>query len=125
MITVPRHMPWMARAACRGHDPNLWFPQKAGANHNTPKAKAICATCPVSDACLQYALDAGETRGIWGGVAIDAHRRSPEHRKVPTPLPHGTNAGYVRERRQGLPHCADCIAARNRYRRALHARSAA
>ena len=99
--------------------------KKAGANHNTPKAKAICATCPVADECLQYALDAGETRGIWGGVAIDEHRRSPEHRKVPTPLPHGTNAGYVRERRQGLPHCADCIAARNIYRRALHARSAA
>lgn len=37
------------------------------------KAKAICATCPVVQRCLQHALDAKEPYGIWGGT-------SPEER---------------------------------------------
>jgi WhiB family redox-sensing transcriptional regulator len=32
------------------------------------EAKRICAYCPVRQACLDYALNAGEPHGIWGGL---------------------------------------------------------
>ena len=31
-------------------------------------AKAICATCPVREPCLTYALRIHEPHGIWGGL---------------------------------------------------------
>ena len=45
------------------------------------EAKAICAGCPARDACLAYALDAGEAYGVWGGLTEDERRamlRQPE-----------------------------------------------
>jgi len=30
--------------------------------------KQICALCPVRDLCLEYALEAKEEYGIWGGL---------------------------------------------------------
>ena len=127
---------WMDRAACRGMDPNWWHPAKAGANRDTPKAKAICAECPVSDECLKYAMD-NEQRGIWGGISIGEARRGPARiaerarlRKatrdnpVPHPRPlgeivHGTHRGYIAERRRGIPPCQPCTDARNEHRRTL------
>jgi len=32
------------------------------------RAKAICASCPVRRACLEYALQIHEPHGIWGGL---------------------------------------------------------
>ena len=32
------------------------------------RAKAICATCPVREPCLEYALRIREPHGIWGGL---------------------------------------------------------
>jgi len=37
---------WHERAACRGEDPDLFFPE-AGDTIATRKARAICARCPV------------------------------------------------------------------------------
>ena len=31
-------------------------------------AKAICVRCPVLEECREYALEVGETHGIWGGL---------------------------------------------------------
>ena len=31
------------------------------------RAKAICALCPVQDACLQGAIERREPWGVWGG----------------------------------------------------------
>lgn len=47
-------------------DVELFYPHKGGSNK---KAKAICAACPVVDICLQYAMDAHEDWGIWGGLS--------------------------------------------------------
>ncbi|WAA19763.1 WhiB family transcription factor [Mycobacterium phage Shweta] len=38
------------------------------------RAKAICASCPVIDDCLEYALTRRETHGVWGGR--DAEQRA-------------------------------------------------
>ncbi|AMU78472.1 WhiB family transcription factor [Mycobacterium phage SkinnyPete] len=38
------------------------------------RARAICASCPVIDDCLEYALTRRETQGVWGG--LDAEQRA-------------------------------------------------
>ena len=52
---------WVARAACRDHDPDIWFAS------TTEEAKRICRTCPVQRPCLEDAIRRGETSGVWGG----------------------------------------------------------
>ena len=36
------------------------------------RAKQACARCPFTVACLTYALDHGETHGVWAGVSMSA-----------------------------------------------------
>ncbi len=71
--------PWVERAACRqaGTDPELFFPvSESGpaAARQIAAAKAICARCPVAEQCLDWALLAGESAGIWGGTTPDERR---------------------------------------------------
>jgi WhiB family transcriptional regulator, redox-sensing transcriptional regulator len=44
------------------------------------QAKAICARCPLQDACLAYALQGQETYGIWGGHTERERRRLLRYR---------------------------------------------
>ena len=67
---------WREHAACRGADPDLFFPPEDGGKAQARKAKAICAACPVRIECLDYALRHGEHWGVWGGVA-ERDRRQP------------------------------------------------
>jgi WhiB family redox-sensing transcriptional regulator len=53
--------------ACRGHDPDLWFPEP-GQRHRRQQAKAICATCPHQDPCRDWAAAQPRIVGIWGGT---------------------------------------------------------
>jgi WhiB family transcriptional regulator, redox-sensing transcriptional regulator len=66
---------WTAQAACRDHDPELFFPEGKypEGRPETGVAKAICAGCPVIDKCLEYALThpAAAAFGIWGGLLPD------------------------------------------------------
>ena len=34
-------------------------------------AKAVCASCPVIDNCLRWALAAREPYGVWGGLSTE------------------------------------------------------
>jgi WhiB family redox-sensing transcriptional regulator len=54
--------PWYELAACRGLDPDLFFPERG---ERTDDALAVCAPCPVRDDCLAAGLT--ERFGIWGG----------------------------------------------------------
>jgi len=58
---------WWARAACRGIDPDLFFPER-GDNAAVAAARTVCQGCPVQGACLDYALAICEDRGIFGGL---------------------------------------------------------
>jgi WhiB family transcriptional regulator, redox-sensing transcriptional regulator len=63
-------------AACVGEDPEIFFPVSdigPGARQ-TAQAKAVCARCSVRAECAEYALDAGLTDGIFGGLT--AHERA-------------------------------------------------
>ncbi len=63
-------MEWLRRAACVDEDPELFFPVgTAGpALRDTEAAKDVCARCPVSAQCLAFALELGQTSGVWGGT---------------------------------------------------------
>ncbi|MGQ9348910.1 WhiB family transcriptional regulator [Mycolicibacterium gilvum] len=59
---------WMDHAACAGHpDPDLFFP--TADNRLTHKARAICATCPVTAQCSTFQHDTG-SEGVWGNQHI-------------------------------------------------------
>ena len=45
--------PWAPFASCRSLDPDLFFPETA---NDEDAAKAVCAACPVREACLDHAL---------------------------------------------------------------------
>ncbi|MER6787508.1 WhiB family transcriptional regulator [Streptomyces sp. NPDC000658] len=66
-------MEWLRAAACVGEDPELFFPvgTTGPALREAAEAKRVCARCPVSAACLSYALDTAQTSGVWGGAGED------------------------------------------------------
>ncbi len=76
MIIQPEHWkvaePWIAAGACRTYDPELFFPASGG-DEATPIA--ICGECLVRLACLDYALEANERWGVWGGTTQRYRRR--------------------------------------------------
>jgi WhiB family redox-sensing transcriptional regulator len=61
--------PWHAEAACRGRNPETWFPEirktLAEEIRAAMPAKRICAACPVLAECLAAAFE--NDFGIWGG----------------------------------------------------------
>lgn len=62
-------MPWSQRAACKAEGVPTWmFYPGLGDNETLNRAKAVCRTCPVQAACLQWAVDNGEP-GVWGGTS--------------------------------------------------------
>jgi WhiB family transcriptional regulator, redox-sensing transcriptional regulator len=74
---------WMLRGACRGEDPELFFPVTAAspALAQVLAAKAVCFRCVVRAACLSYALATGQA-GIWGGTTQEERQamRRPSRR---------------------------------------------
>jgi WhiB family transcriptional regulator, redox-sensing transcriptional regulator len=74
------HRPkWWDSAACRGLDLAAWFPNRGDA---TKAAKAICASCPVREDCLEFALAAPESlAGIFAGTTPRDRRRIRAERR--------------------------------------------
>jgi WhiB family transcriptional regulator, redox-sensing transcriptional regulator len=66
---MPSNQDWRTEANCRDRDPEIFFP---ASNNDTKvgRAKAICAACPVSKPCLEFAESVDKTKGIWGGVVF-------------------------------------------------------
>jgi WhiB family redox-sensing transcriptional regulator len=78
-VTAVPHDPtdtsWLLDAACRGCDSNIFFTSR-GENKALAKAKAICARCPVTQECLEYALSQPFTcQGVYGGTSERERRR--------------------------------------------------
>jgi WhiB family redox-sensing transcriptional regulator len=69
-----REARWASRGSCRTSDPELFFPDAPFPEHEA-LAKAICAACPVIAECRSYAVRAGESEGIWGGLTTAERRR--------------------------------------------------
>jgi len=92
---------WMPRGACRGEDPELFFPITAAGPALTQvfAAKAVCFRCAVRAACLSYALATGQA-GIWGGTtqeerhAMRQSSGSPVRGRSPSPASAGAPARH-------------------------------
>ncbi len=69
---------WQQAARCRGIDPDVFHPQS---DEEADEAKAICASCPVREPCLEYALVVREKLGVWGGLTERERRRVLRHRR--------------------------------------------
>ena len=67
---------WRESAACRFLETDLFFPigKTSLAVAEIQRAKAVCADCPVRQACLTFALDTHQGYGIWGGYDEDERR---------------------------------------------------
>jgi WhiB family redox-sensing transcriptional regulator len=61
---------WHQQAACRGVDPDLFFPERG---RSTAAALAYCEGCEVRAQCLSTAL-AVPTMGVWGGTTGRSRR---------------------------------------------------
>jgi WhiB family redox-sensing transcriptional regulator len=72
---------WILAAACRGKDPELWFPGPGG---SVTEAKAICRHCDVLHECLAYALENNEQHGVYGGLTARERRRVPHYPRLAT-----------------------------------------
>jgi hypothetical protein len=53
-------------------DPDVWFSDHA---RDRDAAARLCRTCPLREACAEYALTEREEHGVWGGTTA-ADRRS-------------------------------------------------
>lgn len=67
---------WRHHAACRGADPELFFPvgTSGPALQQITEAQAVCRRCPVSGECLAWALETGQDAGVWGGMSEEERR---------------------------------------------------
>lgn len=73
---------WHTDAACRGLDPNIFFPGTGYvggplAHELAAKRRAIatCKTCPVREPCLEEGLKPPNAFGIWGGLMPEKRKR--------------------------------------------------
>ena len=73
------------QAACNTPevDPDWFFPPD-GRHDIAAKAKKVCATCPVQEQCLEYALET-QTQGIWAGLVPRKLSRMRTQLGIPTP----------------------------------------
>ena len=69
-------MDWRDQAKCLSVDPELFFPvgNTGPAVDQIDRAKTVCSACPVTEYCLQYALDTNQDSGVWGGLSEDERR---------------------------------------------------
>lgn len=82
-------MDWRHRAICRDEDPELFFAvgNDGPALLQIAEAKMVCRRCPVTTDCLSWALETGQSDGVWGGKTEDERRAMhvPRRRIIPPP----------------------------------------
>ncbi|WP_373696219.1 WhiB family transcriptional regulator [Actinomycetospora flava] len=77
---------WRAGAACRGVDPELFFPEPSDEPlimAQVAAAKAVCRPCPVRERCLVDAMER-LPHGIAGGLTEQERRRARTARGLGT-----------------------------------------
>lgn len=80
MSRQPSDRSWVTQAACRdlpSRQVLVFVPDESDRKTRaalTREAKAVCAGCPVVDACLAYALENNIIDGVWGNTTPRARR---------------------------------------------------
>jgi WhiB family redox-sensing transcriptional regulator len=62
---------WQEHASCRSIPVELFFPL---VEQEADEAKSICGSCLVREECLEFAIQAGERFGVWGGFTSQERR---------------------------------------------------
>lgn len=75
----PMDTEWMAEGKCKDLAPTIFFPSDGT---GVQAAQRICATCPVADQCLEYALAERVDHGVWGGKSERERRRILRRRRL-------------------------------------------
>lgn len=70
---------WMAQGRCRDIHPSVFFPSDGV---GVEVAQRICAGCPVTTPCLEYALANHIDHGVWGGASERERRRIARSRRL-------------------------------------------
>lgn len=76
-----QHPEFVARAVCRGMNPDTFYPPR-GDNVGVQRAKKVCADCPVQAECLAYAFDTRQADGVWGGYSAQERRQLRRSRRT-------------------------------------------
>jgi WhiB family redox-sensing transcriptional regulator len=72
---------WVSSAACRGLDPELFFPQRGEITYLV--AKRVCAGCSVRRECLDFALGSPSGKyGVWGGLSERERRAARREQRM-------------------------------------------
>jgi WhiB family transcriptional regulator, redox-sensing transcriptional regulator len=74
---------WMATGKCKDVAPEMFFPSDG---IGVQVAQRICAGCPVSATCLDYALANRIDHGVWGGASERERRRILRRRRTAQPV---------------------------------------
>jgi WhiB family transcriptional regulator, redox-sensing transcriptional regulator len=72
--TIEPEPDWFADAHCRTVGPAVMYP--LWAKDQQTVADTVCARCPVTETCLEYALAQRIDDGVWGG------RTEPQRRTI-------------------------------------------
>ncbi|MFD3039343.1 MULTISPECIES: WhiB family transcriptional regulator [Mycolicibacterium] len=74
-IPDPAFPDWRSHSSCRDVDPMVFYgpdhERAAARRRRVARAKAICQSCPVRQACLRQSLRVPEQHGVWGGLTPD------------------------------------------------------
>jgi WhiB family transcriptional regulator, redox-sensing transcriptional regulator len=62
---VDRRSDWRTEALCAQTDHEAFFPE---VGRSAREARGVCARCPVTAECLEWAVEHDERFGIWGGA---------------------------------------------------------
>lgn len=79
---------WREQARCDGMGLDIFFPlppknvprRRGQTRRMWATAKATCALCPVSELCLEFAIESGEDEGCFGGMTPDERTREIRRR---------------------------------------------
>jgi WhiB family redox-sensing transcriptional regulator len=77
-LSPVKNLVWRQRAACRGVEPEIFYPVS---DDDAEEAKAICRGCAVRETCLEFALANRERDGVWGGATERERRRILRQRR--------------------------------------------
>jgi WhiB family transcriptional regulator, redox-sensing transcriptional regulator len=82
---APERLDWQDEAACREYDNVLFFGEEGESElekqAREARAKSVCQRCPVSEPCLEFAMETNQKYGIWGGLT-DKERASLKRRRA-------------------------------------------
>lgn len=67
---------WRSLAICKNSAAELFFPigSTGHALEMIDAAKEVCKQCPVTDPCLEFAIDTNQEAGVWGGYTEEERR---------------------------------------------------